>query len=68
MYLNIWVIPKYKVLRDQHAIFKELRDQYTKTPKKLKHEKLSRCNSRKLKPNELKWIVFEKELYTIRLA
>jgi len=34
----------------------------------LKHEKICGYNSGKFKPNEVKWIIFEKELYTIRLA
>ena len=33
-----------------------------------KHEKLCGYNSEKFKTNEIKWIIFEKELYTIRLA
>lgn len=38
------------------------------TQKILKHKKFCGYNSEKFKPNELKWIISEKELYTIRLS
>lgn len=34
----------------------------------LEHKNLCRFNSEKFKLNKLKWIIFEKELYTIILA